>query len=89
MCSSEFAVGKGNFRIKDFASETKLVDILKVHDHNYVQKIIQFCNRLKGSDNKVLSNFDNQDTVCSEKTWKAALLSSGAVIEACDEVMNG
>ena len=43
--------------------------------------------KLQGTGNKVIGNFDNQDTVTSEKTWEAALISAGAAIEAVDQVM--
>ena len=45
--------------------------------------------KLRGTDNKVISVFDNMDTVVSEKTWQAALISAGAAIEAVDAVMTG
>ena len=46
-------------------------------------------NKLRGTDNKVISVFDNMDTPVSEKTWNAALVSAGASIEAVDEIMSG
>ena len=45
--------------------------------------------KLQGTENKVISVFDNMDTVVSEKTWNAALISAGAAIEAVDAVMSG
>ena len=36
--------------------------------------------KLRGTNNKVISVFDNVDTVVSEKTWTAALTSAGAAI---------
>ena len=35
----------------------------------------------------MIGNFDNKDTVTSERTWEAALISAGAAIEAVDMVM--
>jgi acetoin utilization deacetylase AcuC-like enzyme len=62
---------------------------LKVHDFNYIFKVIEQTRRLEGSRNKAVVNFDGQDTSMSEKTWEAALLAAGATIEACDAVMKG
>ena len=70
--------------------KAKLVDILKIHDFHYIDKVIKHIEKLEGSDNKVVSNFDGQgDTAASEKTWEAALVSAGAAIEAVDNVMSG
>ena len=43
--------------------------------------------KLQGTSNKRIEHFDGQDTVTSEKTWEAALISAGAAIEAVDQVM--
>lgn len=67
----------------------KIGDILKIHDFNYIQKVMEDIAKLRGTDNKVISVFDNMDTVTSEKTWEAALISAGAAIEAVDHVMAG
>ena len=58
----------------------KIADILKIHDFNYIQKVMEEISKLSGTDNKVISVFDNMDTVISEKTWTAALISAGAAI---------
>ena len=71
------------------SERAKIADILKIHDFNYIQKVIEDIAKLKGTGNKVIGNFDNQDTVTSEKTWEAALISAGAAIEAVDSVMSG
>jgi len=65
----------------------KIADILKIHDFNYIQKVMEDIAKLQGTSNKVIGLFDNQDTVTSEKTWEAALISAGAAIEAVDQVM--
>ena len=67
----------------------KIADILKIHDFNYIQKVMEEISKLSGTDNKVISVFDNMDTVISEKTWTAALISAGAAIQAVDAVMTG
>ena len=60
-----------------------------MHDFNYIQKVMEDIAKLSGTDNKVISVFDNMDTNTSEKTWEAALISAGAAIEAVDKVMAG
>lgn len=42
---------------------------------------------MQGSRNKIIRQFDQQDTASSEKTWQAAVAACGAVIEACERVM--
>ena len=66
---------------KDKVDEAaKIADILKIHDFNYIQKVMEDVAKLRGTNNKVISVFDNVDTVVSEKTWTAALTSAGAAI---------
>ena len=79
-----------NLELKASVDErAKIADILKIHDFNYVQKVMEEIAKLRGTDNKVISVIDNVDTVASEKTWQAALISAGAAIEAVDGVMTG
>ena len=67
--------------IKDNVDErAKIADILKIHDFNYIQKVMEDINKLRGTDNKVVTAFDNMDTLASEKSWNAALVSAGAAI---------
>lgn len=85
---TEFTEGCEGLRIKDTVQEACVADIFKVHDFNYILKVIQHMRTLEGTRNKVIKPFDGQDTASSEKTWYAALLAAGAVIEACDAVMS-
>ena len=37
----------------------KISDILKIHDFNYIQKVMEDIAKLQGTGNKVIGNFDN------------------------------
>ena len=74
--------------VKEEVQEAPIADVFKVHDFNYIQKVIKFIKTLEGSSNEKIKFYDERDTICSEKTWQAALLAAGAVIEACDGVMS-
>ena len=74
--------------MRDASSEACVGDIFKIHDFNYILKVIQQSRKLNGSKNKVIVPFDGADTVQSEKTWDASLIAAGAVLEACDAVMD-
>lgn len=76
-----------NLSFRSSTRKAYISDVLKVHDFHYVSKMIETVKKLEGSRNKVLTPFDGQDTVVSEKSWDAALLAAGAVVEACDAVM--
>lgn len=76
-----------NLSFKSSSRKAAIADVLKVHDFHYITKMIETVKKLAGTRNKVLTPFDGQDTVVSEKSWDAALLAAGAVIEACDAVM--
>lgn len=65
------------------------MDILKVHDFNYIQKVIARVSRLQGTGNKQIDTLDQSDTAISEMTWQAALLAAGAAVQAVDAVMSG
>lgn len=85
---SEFTELCEGLHIQDSVKEACVGDIFKVHDFNYIMKVIEQVKQLNGSRNKVLKAFDGQDTVVSEMSWHATLLAAGAVIEACDAVMS-
>lgn len=78
-----------NLTLKDSAQEACVGDILKVHDFNYIMKVVAHMKTMAGTKNKVIKPFDGQDTASSERTWQAALIAAGAVVEACDGVMSG
>ncbi len=87
-CCTEFTEGLEGLVIRDKAEEVCVADIFKVHDFNYILKIVKHMKRFEGTKNKIIKPFDGQDTASSEKTWQAALIAAGAVIQACDAVMN-
>lgn len=67
------------------STPAKTVDVLKIHDFRYIEKVK---SRVQlAEENDVFVKFDNDSTISAE-TWKAALLSTGAVIEACDKIMS-
>lgn len=88
MKSEEFATRK-DFFLSDVQEKAQIGDILKVHDFNYILRMAELVKGLEGTDNQVLKFIDGQDTAISEKSWDAALLACGAVIEAIDKVAQG
>lgn len=88
MKSEEFATRK-DFFLSDVQEKAQIGDILKVHDFNYILRMAELVKGLEGTDNQVLKFIDGQDTSISEKSWDAALLACGAVIEAIDKVAQG
>ena len=46
-----------------------MVDIFKVHDFNYILKVISYIKQLEGTRNKIIKHFDGADTAASEKSW--------------------
>lgn len=71
--------------------KASLSDILRVHDYNYLHKILQ---QTKKTPNEQTLSADgtqrfDRDTVLSQHTWDVALLSAGAVLQAVDEIMSG
>lgn len=81
----EFKSPNSSVNINNHVSErAKIADILKIHDFNYIQKVMEEIAKLQNTGNKRIEHFDGQDTVTSEKTWEAALVAAGAVIEAVD-----
>lgn len=77
-----------------------MADVYRVHDYNYLMKVLQMSNKLSLFQSPTLSRFGNvlyipfnpvidRDSTVSEKTWEASLIACGAVIEACNKVMRG
>jgi acetoin utilization deacetylase AcuC-like enzyme len=85
---TEFTEGCEGLVLREQAQEVCIGDVFKVHDFNYILKLMNEIKKFQGSRNKIIAHFDGTDTVISEKTWEASLLAAGAVIEACDAVMN-
>lgn len=68
------------------STPAKPVDILKIHDFRYIEKVKK--KVLEAEEADAFVKMDNDSTISAE-TWKAALLSTGAVIQACDKLMSG
>ena len=51
--------------------------------------MIAHVQRLSGTNNKEVNQFDASDTVTSELSWQAALKAAGAAVQAVDAVMSG
>lgn len=66
---TEFSERMPGLIVKDEVQEASIADVFKVHDFNYILKVIKFIKKLEGSSNKVIMPFDGQDTASSEKTW--------------------
>lgn len=77
---TEFTEGLEGLVIRDKADEACVADIFKIHDFNYILKILKHIKKFEGTRNKTIKPFDGQDTASSEKTWEAALIAAGAVI---------
>jgi acetoin utilization deacetylase AcuC-like enzyme len=58
--------------------------VLKVHDFRYINNVIKKCEMIADDE---LGRYDRDSTISCE-TWKAALLSCGTVIDACDKIMS-
>lgn len=70
------------------ATPASIADVYRVHDYNYLMKVLQLTNKLSLTENKIISRFD-RDSALSEKTWECSLLACGAMIEAVDRIMRG
>ena len=90
--TSEF-LNNPNYKIANQSKEVALADVFRVHDYNYLMKVIELTSKLSRSDNTVRirlgkdfydNNVLDRDTVLSKYTWQCSLLSSGAVIQAVD-----
>mmetsp|Transcript_25459 Transcript_25459/g.44294 ORF Transcript_25459/g.44294 Transcript_25459/m.44294 type:complete len:698 (-) Transcript_25459:62-2155(-) len=62
--------------------EAPIADVLKVHDYNYIRRLLKVTSQLEG-----LEHLD-RDTVINEKSFKAALVAAGSVIHAVDQVVS-
>lgn len=64
-----------------------MVDVLKCHEYNYVEKISQMCSSIPDHPSAI-SHLDG-DTAMSRWTFEAALRAAGSVCEAVDRVIAG
>lgn len=65
-----------------------MIHVLKVHDYNYLSRVIEQAKSLEFNNPTGIVKLD-RDTDISKFTWDASLLSCGSVIKAVDSVMNG
>eukprot|EP00349_Pseudokeronopsis_sp_Brazil_P006561 CAMPEP_0202966818 /NCGR_PEP_ID=MMETSP1396-20130829/11388_1 /ASSEMBLY_ACC=CAM_ASM_000872 /TAXON_ID= /ORGANISM="Pseudokeronopsis sp., Strain Brazil" /LENGTH=56 /DNA_ID=CAMNT_0049691107 /DNA_START=1480 /DNA_END=1650 /DNA_ORIENTATION=- len=56
-----------------------MADLLRVHDYNYVKKLMDLNEQLKSLPGGAKIRYD-KDTAFSSETWEAALLASGGGI---------
>lgn len=65
-----------------------LGDVLRVHDFNYLMRVIELANTEKyaGID-EYWTRYD-RDTAISKESWDASLLSCGSVTYGIDMIMN-
>jgi acetoin utilization deacetylase AcuC-like enzyme len=88
--SSEFTL---HCNIVSSVEKAKLSDVLRVHDYNYLKRVIEAVGKLGSADEKAHIRFGkylkislkknyliDRDSVVSKKTWEASLLSCGTVI---------
>ena len=73
--------------LEEVSKPAMKADILKVHDFRYIKNVIDRV-QLAEDHGEPLIKYD-RDSMVSPDSWKAALLSSGAVVEAVDQVMAG
>ena len=73
------------YELKESVVPANIGDVLKVHDYRYIKTVIAKCQAIN-PDWENLARYDRDSSLSSE-SWNAALLSAGAIIEACDKVM--
>jgi len=83
---SEEMLNSQNYLIQETSTRAKLADILKIHDLRYINSIKSSVRLSEIRDELV--KFD-RDSLISAHTWNAALLASGALTQACDQIMAG
>ena len=54
--SSEFLQSK-RYTVQKQAKPAALADVYRVHDYNYLMKVLQISNKLKDSDNKIQTRY--------------------------------
>ena len=78
------------FKDKVFFDESppyaNIVDVLRVHDYMYVNKINRMCREIPTPT--TIASLDPDTAICSE-SYKVALRAAGAVTHAIDRVMKG
>lgn len=83
--------------IRETTKPAGMADVLKVHDFRYVRDVMEKCAILDRKiesleedatpdERNLLFRYD-RDSRLSVESWKAALLSCGSALEACNAVM--
>lgn len=88
LTQSDALIQNPRYQVKDSVSPVKISDVLRVHDYNYLMKVINISDALDKTDNEIRVRFD-RDCHISKFTWESSLLSCGSVIEAVDSIMKG
>eukprot|EP00434_Breviolum_minutum_P000215 symbB.v1.2.000178.t2/scaffold9.1/size550961/34 len=65
-----------------------IVDVLRVHEFWYVQKLIDSVQKVRQLGRNRPMAIDRGDTKVTPDSWSAALHAAGAVLEAVDQVCN-
>jgi hypothetical protein len=55
---TEFTEGLEGLIIRDKADEVCVADIFKIHDFNYILKIVKHIKQFEGTKNKTIKPFD-------------------------------
>ena len=71
----------------DEAPRAQLADLMRVHDYDYLKRIMSVCEALPPSP-YAIGHLDG-DTAVSRESWEAALRAAGATCAAVDRVLNG
>ncbi len=82
---SDFCLQRFTFR--ESPKPACLADILRVHDFNYIESILKFCNSLKEENRTKCYKYDS-DTYINKHSWDSAIYAAGCVIDAVDQIMN-
>ena len=88
LTQSDALIQNPRYQIKEIVAPVKISDVLRVHDYNYLMKVINISHALNNSDNEIRVKYD-RDCHISKFTWESSLLSCGSVIEAVDSIMKG
>jgi acetoin utilization deacetylase AcuC-like enzyme len=79
---------KKRFEFIECSAPATLVDILRVHDFDYIDSVRKTCEELKTSGKSNTYKYD-VDTYINQHTYESATYASGCVIQAVDSIMKG
>jgi hypothetical protein len=79
---------KKRFDFKESLSPATLVDVLRVHDFNYIDSVRKTCEELKSSGKFNTYKYDS-DTYINQHTYESSIYAAGCVIQAVDSIMKG